>query len=510
MRVNTEKSPQVGKHTFETLTTGMYSFPLDALREYVQNSVDSIEHAGLLKAGRIDVRVDPVARRLTVRDNGTGIPADSAIHTLQDVGRSRKHEAELRKRGFRGIGRFGGLAYCGELIFRTKAANENVCTSHIWNCDQLRDLLRPGNREQMTMSELISLVSRIEQEGVESSRPSFFEVEMTGVTEPLLLDISEVRSYLAAVAPLGFDHTRFTFGREIEQFLVREVPDYITVDLLVNDEQIFKPYSNTVPMSRAPGRKKDAVGDSIRDIDYLTLTDSNNAVLAHCWLAKTDLKGMVDPGSGIAGARVRVGNITLGGGSALEDCFPRSDKRFAAYLVGEVYAVAQNLIPNARRDSFEHNETRKQFISAAAKQIAEPYRRKIRDASNNRSSQKAVQAAQRVRQEAEDTVSRGVTTEDERETIASQIHDSIESVQGLGAGTQGVVEQLAGTAAAIEEAPRMVDVDLQKWRQVERDTFQGLFDILYEGATDKDWANRTIKKMISFLKQAKEERSRRQ
>lgn len=36
---------EVGKFTLESLTTGMYSDPRIVYREYIQNSVDSIENA---------------------------------------------------------------------------------------------------------------------------------------------------------------------------------------------------------------------------------------------------------------------------------------------------------------------------------------------------------------------------------------------------------------------------------------------------------------------------------
>jgi len=40
-----QKEIQVGKYTLESLTTGMYSNPKIVYREYIQNSVDSLENA---------------------------------------------------------------------------------------------------------------------------------------------------------------------------------------------------------------------------------------------------------------------------------------------------------------------------------------------------------------------------------------------------------------------------------------------------------------------------------
>lgn len=46
-----EEIVQVGKYTLESLTTGMYSYPKIVYREYIQNSVDSLEHAVSLGKG---------------------------------------------------------------------------------------------------------------------------------------------------------------------------------------------------------------------------------------------------------------------------------------------------------------------------------------------------------------------------------------------------------------------------------------------------------------------------
>ena len=50
----------IGKHTLESLTSGMYSDPYVVFREYIQNSVDSIDMAisnGTLKIGEDQIIV---------------------------------------------------------------------------------------------------------------------------------------------------------------------------------------------------------------------------------------------------------------------------------------------------------------------------------------------------------------------------------------------------------------------------------------------------------------------
>ena len=64
---------QVGKYTLESLTTGMYSDPKIIYREYIQNSVDSLESAvsaNLIEpqSMRIDIIVDAESAYISIKD----------------------------------------------------------------------------------------------------------------------------------------------------------------------------------------------------------------------------------------------------------------------------------------------------------------------------------------------------------------------------------------------------------------------------------------------------------
>ena len=118
-----------GANILENLTTGMYKTSQIIFREYVQNSCDAIDKAVMQRilpsnGGNIDIWIDADKRFISVEDNGTGITATKFETTLQSIAQSNK-QLDTEK-GFRGIGRLCGLAYCRELIFSTTAKNENV------------------------------------------------------------------------------------------------------------------------------------------------------------------------------------------------------------------------------------------------------------------------------------------------------------------------------------------------------------------------------------------------
>jgi len=69
---------KAGMYLLETLTSGMYNDPLSTYREYVQNSVDSIDQSGLSpQECEIRIELDPFLRSVTIRDNGPGISCEN-------------------------------------------------------------------------------------------------------------------------------------------------------------------------------------------------------------------------------------------------------------------------------------------------------------------------------------------------------------------------------------------------------------------------------------------------
>ena len=105
--------PHIGKNVIETLTLGMYEDARFTYREYVQNAADQIDIAveeGILNQkneGEINITIDKELRKITIEDNATGIENENVLQFLGDVANSQK-DKEKRK-GFRGIGRLGGL-----------------------------------------------------------------------------------------------------------------------------------------------------------------------------------------------------------------------------------------------------------------------------------------------------------------------------------------------------------------------------------------------------------------
>lgn len=192
----------IGKNIIENLTTAMYENSFIIYREYIQNAADSIDKAVLegitsKEDAVIDILIEYGKRRITINDNGMGVPKDKFYKILSDIADSEK-DRNVDK-GFRGIGRLGGLAYCNNLIFSSSVLGEGVKSIMIWDGILLRNIL--GDMTQHpSASELVDQLITCKREKCEVDE-HFFEVTLEGVIAESddLLDIPKVSEYLQEV-----------------------------------------------------------------------------------------------------------------------------------------------------------------------------------------------------------------------------------------------------------------------------------------------------------------------
>ena len=77
------RAPFIGHQVLDIITSGMYDDPLMVYREYIQNSVDSIDVAtqrGLFPSdgGRISILISGLNRTVSIEDNGAGLSEENA------------------------------------------------------------------------------------------------------------------------------------------------------------------------------------------------------------------------------------------------------------------------------------------------------------------------------------------------------------------------------------------------------------------------------------------------
>jgi len=400
-----------GKYILESLSVGMYSHPLMSLREYVQNSADAIDCLPDVQHGAlIEIVVDGRNRSLTIHDNGIGISSNKAKSTLLNIGCSEKDPT--LNRGFRGIGRLGGLGYCDELKFVTKSRGEGIISVCTWDCKKLRQFIADPCTSADTET-LIIAVSMFKQQKYSGSLDNhFFKVEMNMIHGGRndLLNVPAIRSYLSQVAPVPF-YPNFKFGQLIDKALVTRIKSYRTYNIFVNGQQIYKPYGDVVSLSKG-------CSEAVKKIDFVELR-GESGMLGFGWIGELSLQGIVSASTDMDGLRLRSGNILIGNKETLSGFF--RERRFNNYLVGEIHVCVDELIPNSRRDDFEDSAVKDEFNNAFIREIGIPFSRKIRYLSNERSKEKNCTNADILFKNASRVVDQGYLSELQKEEIIKNL-----------------------------------------------------------------------------------------
>ena len=348
----------LGRQLLDVITSGMYSDPRMAVREYIQNAADSIDlasHTGCYscESPKIQITLDGRDRVITIEDNGMGISGAEVDERLGSLGCSTK--GGIEQRGFRGIGRLGGLAYCDLLRFETRRAAREPVHVVEWNGQALREQSIQG-RSQEELGEAVRriafITTRRAEKDIDPDR--FFRVRMINVhrfhSDPLM-NVKGLREYLSQTAPVAFGREGFAFAAKIEKH-VAMVPGYRPYEVALNGVPVVRPY-------REEFGSREGLTDRIRDIELVECIDRRGKLLCRGWYASTGFLSALPQHVTMRGLRIRQGNIAVGDEYFLKDLFAES--RFATWHIGELHATPA-LKLNARRDGFEASSEYEDFL----------------------------------------------------------------------------------------------------------------------------------------------------
>ena len=347
----------VGKNILDNLTTGMYSDSKVIYREYIQNACDQIDLAisrGILDAneGNVDIFIDTKKRYISIKDNATGVRESDFIEDVGDIANSNKEIG--KNKGFRGIGRLCGLAYCKTLKFTTSYLDENVKSIMTCDAQKMRKML--VENKKYTLDEIWDEIITYSTE-TEKSEEHYFEVEMFEINKENtdLLNENKVREYLSFVVPVPYKNT-FILRSHIYDYAKKlgyKIDEY---HVRVNGSQIFKEYTTKLKEQSGANLKN---YDEISRLEFKDFRNSDGNLIAWMWIGLSRFEKQIPKVNTMRGLRVRSANIQLGNDDTLQDLF--KENRGNYYFVGEVFAASKDLIPNSQRDYFNENETRVLF-----------------------------------------------------------------------------------------------------------------------------------------------------
>jgi len=263
--MKTEKfTLHTGASLLDTLTSALYADPIVVFREYVQNAVDSFTSSNSnLFSSRIEIKIEETENRITIWDNGTGIPSDKFIERMTSLGNSTKY-GNHDNVGFRGIGRLAGLSFCEKLYFVNKVDTKSPQFFSLSGKDY-RKILESRDRGSQSLGEVLDNITSTERpEHWHNDGKVGFEVIMCGVKEELwacihkekrkstdskagALNPTDVfKNELALLLPVPYD-SNFTYSQRIKdayrRYLRRDLSSR-EFDIRLNGEKLVKPFSN--------------------------------------------------------------------------------------------------------------------------------------------------------------------------------------------------------------------------------------------------------------------------
>ena len=498
------KTPRIGAFVLETLTTGMYTNPLDTLREYIQNSFDAIRDAerdGILSngAGRIEITVDEKLRNLVLRDNGTGIRVDAVYPRLVNIGMSSK--SIQTDAGFRGIGRLAGIAYCKRLIFNTQANGETDISSIAFDCEEFLQAMSPRMKQVKELADVISSHATVTTDKTRK-KDHFLEVKMEGINDAgqPFLDWKKINTYLCQVAPVGFDSQSFQHAGTIHQWLRLHDIAIPVVSIIIasgsTNYQVFKQYRKLTYTTIQEKHKIHVKG--IRFFPENANPDSP----FWGWYAETNCPGTFGD-EAVAGFRLRKANIGIGMADRMTEIFSQASEsyaRFNKYFMGEIHIQDLDIVPNARRDGFEDShkwaEIRKSLVDFARERSREAYQL---SQARNLDIERLIGAAEKEMAAASKKRKTGLASKDEKSRVLEKIDRQIDKLDAAKNPERNeserneidrVRKELQQTRQSLENETTFVAQKLnasldKKQRKIISEIIGILYDVLEEDSFEK-------------------------
>ena len=408
------ENPKIGKFIIDILTTSMYEDCRFIFREYIQNSADQIDKAveqGLIKKSEegIFINIDTSKRTIEIEDNATGISQFQVATILQNVAESTKDKD--KDKGFRGIGRLGGLGYCKKLIFETSYYGEKIKSIMTWDAQLLKEIINNRQNKENAV-EVIQKVTTIITEP-EDGIKHYFKVILEDVTNDTLIDKTSIEEYLKMVAPLPYP-TGFVFKSKIKDY-------YSTIDnysldeykIYLNNDQLFKAYTTNIYKENNGNKTK---VDEIFEMQFFNEKDTLGNLLYWGWFGVSTFNGVIDDINLAKGIRLRKNNIQIGSKHTLLKLH-KEKNRGNYYFFGEVHVVNNDLIPNSRRDYFSENKTCHLFEDKLSHYFYTSLYRIYQDSSKIRSLNKDVQALAEFEKTVTEKVNEGFSNHDEKKKL---------------------------------------------------------------------------------------------
>jgi molecular chaperone HtpG len=328
----------------EALSRGLYPDKRHVLREFVQNSFDSLSE--LRRASPksplspIQIKID--APSIFIGDKGLGMRADQ-VRQYRYLGFSEKNPT--MHAGFRGIGKYSAIAIAEKIIVDSSPLGEAKRYRAVIHADRMMETLRKEKNPPLERV-LRDNTEFSETSGHREEHFTFVELHKIRSDSAELMNLEKIRNYMMRIGPAPLDPS-FPHAARIERTLKENLPNYLSVEITLNGEDIYKPFFENCLEP---------------EFETVLFDDKKPEVLAFCWYCQNHAKGQFDPKED-AGQIFRVKNIAVGDGQLSRRMLWKTTPERSFYFFGEIHVLDPEVVPSSDRTDFEDNTARDRLIN---------------------------------------------------------------------------------------------------------------------------------------------------
>lgn len=352
-------SDDIGGELIAILSKGLYTNPLDCLREYAQNGVDA-------RATTITLKI--TGNTVMVFDDGVGMGLAELLDAKK-FGLSPK--SIVQHVGFRGIGIYSGFDLCRRLVVTSKRAGSAAVFRLFFEFAKMKEQLERERHDpdavRTSLVDLLSAHTTVSRIDDAPDGDHYTTVELRDIQPEhiaLLSDRRRLREYLLQNLPIAFAPT-FAHGVVIDARLREMVPGYnpIAVKLQLDGQpeetvQKYGPTHKQLAEHAADpdkGKKPQPVLPlSLAQPLFREVRNSSGTAVAFYWACLNQERARLEPKEEkpqFEGFIYKVKGFSIGDREKLRGLFPRP--QLYPWFTGEVYVIDPTVVPNAERNDFE-------------------------------------------------------------------------------------------------------------------------------------------------------------
>lgn len=338
------KPEDIGGELLPILSKGLYTNPLHAIREYVQNSVD---------ANAKNVSIQFTGNAVLITDDGDGMRGEDLIQARR-FGVSHKNSQDHV--GFRGIGVYSGFDLCNRLLISSSIEGEPFENVLVFDFGGMKKVLKQAQEKSIERPPLYRLLRDFSQfkkvpadESTHGTTVQLEDVDSFHLGQ--LKNEDALRRYILKTLPIAFDE-RFVHRDEIQGKLAKEVPGFKAVRVVLE----------IIPGRRIVVAKPAILNLSGPVFKYLHgPTGKTIGVIWSCLNGADGTRKRIPDGPDetpkdgsfipFHGFVYKVKGFTIGDNHRLLTVFTR--KGLYSWYTGEVYVIDEDVRPNTERNDFE-------------------------------------------------------------------------------------------------------------------------------------------------------------